>query len=654
MKLTKGKLSKLFNKKKQSHKRAKNKKNNKNNSFRKNAHLNLANKTLKNNQSGGKRFEDGQLPEGITPGFVQQRKNELNFRPSKEQAEMNAQQPPQLPDQQPAPEINVQPEINPVNDDDAIKKAAEKAAKDASLEDEEVINQEEVVDPNEGELNITPTVEQKVVSDQQSLQPGDPLESVRAPPPGLSSDEEDKWSRGLSQQELEEYDRYLEQSDPNPAEKRMKVESLLRHFRQIQNRKNASNEEEVVDPNILAEPISNVVSDQENASGEENDSDQENASVQENDSEQENASVQENAINEENEDVVDPNQDVSEPNIEVVPDQNLNSVVEEKTSNIEPDTSKESIHKALDVLIDYTIEEAIKRFKQNGQQNGQQNGFISNNIMANTMAENLSKKNTSNEEGENQDISPPEQVAKENQDITLPVVETSSVVETLPVAQNETSPVVETSRELKRINREIDDLTDEFEVNNHDTSNRILTITYNGDTYTIDYSTNYPFDPPSIKKNNRSVSFSSELWTPATTLQQLIKDINEKPQLYLINNEAPPVVEEQAEAEQIVAPSTVEENIAASSEGQPENQAPPVVEGKEEAEQFVAPPSIGEETIPVNEPEEVKVEQVQKLTTGQKKNLKHKKTRKENKELKEKLLQQSSQGGKNNKTHRFK
>ena len=48
MKLTKGKLSKLFNKKKQSHKKIKNKKSKKNNTFRKNKNINLANKTLKN------------------------------------------------------------------------------------------------------------------------------------------------------------------------------------------------------------------------------------------------------------------------------------------------------------------------------------------------------------------------------------------------------------------------------------------------------------------------------------------------------------------------------------------------------------------------------------------------------------------------------
>ena len=48
MKLTKGKLSKLFNKKKQSHKKKKNhKKNKKSNTFRRNKRTNLANKTLR-------------------------------------------------------------------------------------------------------------------------------------------------------------------------------------------------------------------------------------------------------------------------------------------------------------------------------------------------------------------------------------------------------------------------------------------------------------------------------------------------------------------------------------------------------------------------------------------------------------------------------
>jgi hypothetical protein len=91
---------------------------------------------------------------------------------------------------------------------------------------------------------------------------------------------------------------------------------------------------------------------------------------------------------------------------------------------------------------------------------------------------------------------------------------------------------------LKRITREINELTDEFQLKDHygDDSNRTLIIEYNGDTYTIKYSKSYPFDIPFIKKNNRSVSFSSDLWSPAKTLQQLIKDINENPELYLISN----------------------------------------------------------------------------------------------------------------------
>ena len=53
MKLTKGKLSKLFKKNKQSHKKRNNKKkNHKRNTFRNNKKINLANKTLKNLKIG--------------------------------------------------------------------------------------------------------------------------------------------------------------------------------------------------------------------------------------------------------------------------------------------------------------------------------------------------------------------------------------------------------------------------------------------------------------------------------------------------------------------------------------------------------------------------------------------------------------------------
>ena len=63
MKLTKGKLSKLFNKKKQSHKKKKNtKKNKKTNTFRRNKRTNLANKTLKKIKIGGD-------PDEIVPIF---------------------------------------------------------------------------------------------------------------------------------------------------------------------------------------------------------------------------------------------------------------------------------------------------------------------------------------------------------------------------------------------------------------------------------------------------------------------------------------------------------------------------------------------------------------------------------------------------------
>jgi hypothetical protein len=54
MKLTKGKLSKLLKKNKQSHKKRNNKKkNHKRNTFRNNKKVNLANKTLKNLKTGG-------------------------------------------------------------------------------------------------------------------------------------------------------------------------------------------------------------------------------------------------------------------------------------------------------------------------------------------------------------------------------------------------------------------------------------------------------------------------------------------------------------------------------------------------------------------------------------------------------------------------
>ena len=77
MKLTKGKLSKLFNKKKQSHKKKGKKKGNKRNTFRKNKRFNLANKTLKNLKGGINEINDGEIEmttinnDNIVPNIVQ-------------------------------------------------------------------------------------------------------------------------------------------------------------------------------------------------------------------------------------------------------------------------------------------------------------------------------------------------------------------------------------------------------------------------------------------------------------------------------------------------------------------------------------------------------------------------------------------------------
>jgi hypothetical protein len=72
MKLTKGKLSKLFNKKKQSHKKKKNhKKNKKSNTFRRNKRSNLANKTLKKIKIGGGDEGASINSDEIVPSVVQ-------------------------------------------------------------------------------------------------------------------------------------------------------------------------------------------------------------------------------------------------------------------------------------------------------------------------------------------------------------------------------------------------------------------------------------------------------------------------------------------------------------------------------------------------------------------------------------------------------
>ena len=77
MKLTKGKLSKLFNTKKQSHKKKGKKKGNKRNTFRKNKRFNLANKTLKNFKGGLNESNSGEIEmtpinkDNIVPTIVQ-------------------------------------------------------------------------------------------------------------------------------------------------------------------------------------------------------------------------------------------------------------------------------------------------------------------------------------------------------------------------------------------------------------------------------------------------------------------------------------------------------------------------------------------------------------------------------------------------------
>lgn len=69
MKLTKGKISKLYNKKRQSFKRPKRKKlSNKIRTFRNKKHLNLARKTLKHYKRVGGAYHDTEVPkENIEP-----------------------------------------------------------------------------------------------------------------------------------------------------------------------------------------------------------------------------------------------------------------------------------------------------------------------------------------------------------------------------------------------------------------------------------------------------------------------------------------------------------------------------------------------------------------------------------------------------------
>ena len=89
MKLTKGKISKLYRKNKQSLKRYKNKETNKNKSFRKRGHVNLRNKSLKNYKGGQEKEDALNEKEPVGSSNIQDDKNKTAKLLSEASDELN-------------------------------------------------------------------------------------------------------------------------------------------------------------------------------------------------------------------------------------------------------------------------------------------------------------------------------------------------------------------------------------------------------------------------------------------------------------------------------------------------------------------------------------------------------------------------------------